>query len=174
MAAAAQTLSSPPCMNLTPTRTKPLLHSSLSPTAILPLPLHLHLHYKKPTAIVCNAQLDNSVGEEHDSIDDPFFDMYAMAESESDEDDETESSVDLLIRFLQSMFKKVSKRAKKASRSLLPPAISPQLVICTLGGTVFVALLLLRVIWAAIAYFQSSGDGVSHGGSFSGDTQPVT
>lgn len=57
MAAATQTLSSPPCMNLTPTRTKPLLHSSLSPTAILPLPLHLHLHYKKPTAIVCNAQV---------------------------------------------------------------------------------------------------------------------
>lgn len=118
-----------------------------------------------------------------------------MVEEESDEED-TESSVDLLIRFLQSMCKKVSKRAKKASRSVLPALIPTQLVsfavdgilllgslsivkallevACTLGGTVFVAILLLRVIWATLAYFQSSGSSFYQGENSFGTTQPVT
>lgn len=49
-------------------------------------------------------------------------------DEESDEEEETESSIDLLVRFVQSMFKKVSKRARKATRSVLPDVISPQLV----------------------------------------------
>lgn len=49
-------------------------------------------------------------------------------EEESDDEEESESSFDLLIRFVQSMFKKVSKRARKATRSILPDVISPQLV----------------------------------------------
>lgn len=51
-----------------------------------------------------------------------------MMEDESDDEEDAESSVDLLIRFLQSMFKKAGRRAKKASRSVLPDAIPPQLV----------------------------------------------
>lgn len=50
-------------------------------------------------------------------------------ETDEEEEETEESSVDLLVRFLQSMVKKISKRAKKASRSVLPPAISTQLVI---------------------------------------------
>lgn len=46
-----------------------------------------------------------------------------------DEEDDAESSIDLLLRFLQSMFKKISRRAKKATRSVLPTAISTKLVI---------------------------------------------
>ncbi|KAH9709271.1 protein SHORT HYPOCOTYL IN WHITE LIGHT 1 [Citrus sinensis] len=105
----------------------------------------------------------------------------------SDDEDDMDSSVDLLIRFLQATFKKVSKRAKKASRSILPAAISPKLVsfavdgilllaslsilkallevVCSIGGTVFVLILLLRFIWAAISYFQSSGNSFNQGGS---------
>lgn len=49
-------------------------------------------------------------------------------DEESDEEEETESSIDLLVRFVQSMFTKVSKRARKATRSILPDVISPQLV----------------------------------------------
>lgn len=79
------------------------------------------------------SQANNSSGREthHEIIDEAFFfDGEDLAEEEeSDEEDETDSSVDLLIRFLQSMVKKISKRAKKASRSVLPPAISTQLVI---------------------------------------------
>lgn len=60
-------------------------------------------------------------------MDEDLFGGYDGVEDDTDEED-AESSVDLLIRFLQSMFKKVSKRAKKASRSVLPSVISPQLV----------------------------------------------
>jgi hypothetical protein len=105
--------------------------------------------------------------------------------SGDDDDDDTESSFDLFFRFVQSLFKKVSKRAKKASRSVLPPAISPEIVsfavdgilllaslsiikallevICTLGGTVFTVIMILRLIWTAVSYFQSRG-----GNSFNG------
>ncbi|KAM7250044.1 hypothetical protein ACFE04_021927 [Oxalis oulophora] len=127
-------------------------------------------------------------------------------DDDDDDDDDTESSFDLFFRFMQSLFKKVSKRAKKASRSVLPPAISPEIhayphcgdrltgryqvsfavdgilllaslsiikalleVICTLGGTVFAVIMILRLIWTAVAYFQSrdssniNGRGASFG-----------
>jgi len=72
-------------------------------------------------------KLNSSGGGEPYEVDEAGFDEYDGIEDESDEED-AESSVDLLIRFFQSMFKKVSKRAKKASRSVLPTVISPQLV----------------------------------------------
>ncbi|KAI3833641.1 hypothetical protein MKX03_022419 [Papaver bracteatum] len=129
-------------------------------------------------------------------------------EEEEDDDDEIEreSSMDLLFRFVQSMYKKFSKRAKKATLSILPPAISPPLVsfavdgvllltslsivkallqvvctlgvmeihtiqlyprykparirgavtlvVCTLGGSVFIVILIIRVIWATLSYFN--------------------
>ncbi|KAK9107860.1 hypothetical protein Syun_023871 [Stephania yunnanensis] len=130
------------------------------------------------------------------------FDLYQDEEEaeedgiDEEEDEETESSVDLLIRFLRSMFKKVSKRAKKATRSMLPPAFSPQLVsfavdgvlilmllsiakallevVCTLGGSVFSAVLLLRVIWATAYHFQSIANSFNDGSTSSGSPQPVT
>lgn len=60
-----------------------------------------------------------------------YFDGDGLVEDddETDEEDDTESSVDLLLRFLQSTFKKLSRRAKKVTRSVLPAAISTQLVI---------------------------------------------
>lgn len=66
-------------------------------------------------------------GEPYEMDETGLFDEYDGIEDDSDDED-AESSVDLLIRFFQSMFKKVSKRAKKASRSVLPTVISPQLV----------------------------------------------
>ncbi|KAK7309546.1 hypothetical protein RJT34_06358 [Clitoria ternatea] len=145
-----------------------------------------HNHRSNPIITNCHGKLNSSSGREPYEVDEAGFDDYDGVEDDADEDD-TESSVDLLIRFLQSMFKKVSKRAKKASRSVLPTVISPQLVsfavdgtlllaslsvvkallevICTLGGTVFAAILILRVIWAAVSYFQSSGNNFNQGGS---------
>ncbi|GMN41731.1 hypothetical protein TIFTF001_010950 [Ficus carica] len=182
-------------------------------------------HAHKSRLILCCSQLNNSTREEAQEIaDDGFFfdgggDLVVEEDDETDEEDEEteESSVDLLVRFLQSMVKKISKRAKKASRSVLPPAISTQLVsfavdglmllaslsivkallevhkrgssfhepsshgkpcviwvVCTLGGTVFVAILLLRVIWATVSYFQTSGNNFNQGGSSFGTAQPVT
>ncbi|CAA7031869.1 unnamed protein product [Microthlaspi erraticum] len=101
-------------------------------------------------------------------------------DDDDEEDDERESSVDLLIRFLRSMFKKVSKRAKKASRRILPAAMSPRLVffavdgilllgslsitraflevICNLGGLVFTVILMIRLFWAGASFFQNNGN----------------
>lgn len=71
--------------------------------------------------------------QDPEGIGDVFFDdtydmMVEEDEEDDDDEDETESSIELFIRFLQSMFKKLSKRLKKASRSMLPAVISPQLV----------------------------------------------
>ncbi|MCH99646.1 hypothetical protein A2U01_0020660, partial [Trifolium medium] len=36
-------------------------------------------------------------------------------------------------------------------------------VICNIGGTVFAAILILRVIWAAVSHFQSSANSFNQG-----------
>ncbi|KAJ4851211.1 hypothetical protein Tsubulata_032760 [Turnera subulata] len=79
------------------------------------------------------SQLDGSASgvEAEEEIGESFFDDSEVILDDSDEDDDdAESSLDLLVRFLHSMFKKLSKRAKKATRSMLPAAISPQLFVC--------------------------------------------
>lgn len=51
-------------------------------------------------------------------------------DDEDDSDDEGEDrSLDLLIKFVQNVFRKISKRAKKAVRSVLPLSIPNELVI---------------------------------------------
>ncbi|XP_060184966.1 protein SHORT HYPOCOTYL IN WHITE LIGHT 1 [Lycium barbarum] len=157
------------------------------------------LHQRNPILTICYAKFDGSIGEAAERMYRMNFEDDELVEEddeeESDEEEESESSIDLLIRFVQNMFKKVSKRARKATRSILPDVISPQLVsfavdgvlilaslsilkaflevVCTLGGAVFVAILLLRVLWSAVSYFQSTGSDFNSGGSSYGRTQPV-
>ncbi|EOA17435.1 hypothetical protein CARUB_v10005738mg [Capsella rubella] len=106
-----------------------------------------------------------------------FDDDY---EGEEDEDDheEEDRSLDLLLRFVENVFRKVSKRARKAVRSILPVSISTKLVgfsvngvlilaflwilkaflevACTLGTIVFTSILLIRGLWAGVAYIQEN------------------
>ena len=54
-------------------------------------------------------------------------------DDEEDEDDHEEEeeeyrSLDLLLRFVENVFRKVSKRARRAVRSILPVSISTKLV----------------------------------------------
>ncbi|KAK8303632.1 uncharacterized protein LOC105780107 isoform X3 [Gossypium raimondii] len=114
------------CSCVVPIATNKLPHSSFSPPATLSFPPHKSFNPKPPISSICRSQFDGSGYEESEAVEEPFF-PYLVEESD-DEDDETESSVDLLLRFLHSMFRKVSKRAKKASRSILPAAMSPQLL----------------------------------------------
>ncbi|KAL7594078.1 protein SHORT HYPOCOTYL IN WHITE LIGHT 1 [Lactuca sativa] len=105
-------------------------------------------------------------------------------DEDDDEDDEEEEeddrSMDLLIRFVENVFKKISKRARKAVRSVLPINIPTKLVgfsvngviilaffwilkaflevVCTLGSVVFVSILLVRGVWTGISYFQEGGN----------------
>ncbi|KAG9445540.1 hypothetical protein H6P81_011668 [Aristolochia fimbriata] len=103
-----------------------------------------------------------------------------------DEDDDDDRSLDLLVRFIQNVFRKVSRRARKAVRSVLPIVISPKLVrfsvngvliltflwvlkaflevICTLGSIAFVSILLIRGVWTGFTYFQENRYNNSNGG----------
>ncbi|XP_044490405.1 protein SHORT HYPOCOTYL IN WHITE LIGHT 1 [Mangifera indica] len=177
---ARATILSSPCVIGLPLPLNKLRHSSRLPPPNLPF----HNHNKTlRLSLICHGQLDDSaVDDAHDIDRESFLDDLM-----GDDEDETESSIDLLIRFLQTMFKKLSKRAKKVSCSILPTVISTQLVsfavdgilllaalsilkallevVCTLGATVFVVILLLRVVWAASSYFQSNGNGFNQGGN---------
>jgi len=44
------------------------------------------------------------------------------------DDDEEDRSLDLLARFLHSVFRKASRRARRAARSVLPPSVPAELV----------------------------------------------
>ncbi|PON86835.1 ATP phosphoribosyltransferase regulatory subunit [Trema orientale] len=99
-------------------------------------------------------------------------------DDDEEDDDEEDRSLDLLIKFVQNVFKKISKRARRAVRSVLPIVIPTRLVgfsvngvlilaflwilkaflevVCTLGSVVFVSILLIRGIWTGATYLQES------------------
>lgn len=159
------------------------------------------LHRTNPSLTIRHAKFGGSIREEAEGIFGANFGDEIRADDgyesdDSEDDNDTESSIDLLIRFVRSIFRKVSKRAKKATCSILPGFISSQLVsfavdgvlilaslsllkaflevICTLGGTVFAVILLLRVLLSVVAYFQSNSDGFNQNGSSSyGNAQPL-
>lgn len=54
------------------------------------------------------------------------FDDYD--DDEDDEAEEEDRSLDLLVKFVENVFKKVSRKARKAVRSVLPQSISKNLV----------------------------------------------
>ncbi|CAL0311949.1 unnamed protein product [Lupinus luteus] len=188
---AGATSTTAPLINLTHLSSSNLLQFSANnlpfPLQSFPSRLHYNHRFSNPITTNCHGKLNNSTGGDAYEMDGGIFGGYDVIEEDDGDEEDTESSVDLFIRFLQSMFKKLSKRAKKASRSVLPGVISPQLVsfavdgtlllatvsivkaflevICTLGGTVFAAILFLRVIWAAISYFQSNGNNFNQGGN---------
>lgn len=167
--------------------------SSSSNLAISNYTFHHHPRLSRSINPIRHAKLSSE-----EQLEEALFgveDEIEEGESE-DEDEETESSLDLLFRFTQSLYRKLSKKAKKATRSVLPPLIAPQLVsfavdgvlllaslsilkaflevVCTLGGTVFIAVLLLRLMWAGIYHFQSSGNGLDQGDNSYGSPQPVS
>eukprot|EP00262_Sarcandra_glabra_P004187 TRINITY_DN1516_c0_g1_i4.p1 TRINITY_DN1516_c0_g1~~TRINITY_DN1516_c0_g1_i4.p1 ORF type:complete len:192 (+),score=25.03 TRINITY_DN1516_c0_g1_i4:115-690(+) len=101
-------------------------------------------------------------------------------ETDGDEE-EDDRSLDLLVRFVHNVFRKVSRRARKAVRSVIPLPISTKLVgfsvngviilaflwilkaflevVCTLGSIVFVSILLIRGVWSGVSYLQESRNG---------------
>ncbi|KAG1366671.1 putative protein SHORT HYPOCOTYL IN WHITE LIGHT 1 [Cocos nucifera] len=49
-------------------------------------------------------------------------------DDDDEEEDDDDRSLDLLARFLHNVFRKISRRARKAVRSVLPPSIPTNLV----------------------------------------------
>jgi len=56
------------------------------------------------------------------------FDEDYDGEEDDDDHEEEDRSLDLLLRFVENVFRKISKRARKAVRSILPVSISTKLV----------------------------------------------
>ncbi|KAJ4972482.1 hypothetical protein NE237_005656 [Protea cynaroides] len=195
MAGAA--VSSPAALTLFPSTNVRCSRFNPATIPLFHLPLHPSSRSLKcnrcPRNNICNGK-PNSSGRETVEMEEGFFDGDGEIEDESEEDD-SESSIDLLFKFMQSIFRRVSKSAKKATRSVLPPAISPQLVsfavdgvllltslsivkallevVCNLGGAVFFVILLLRVVWMAVSHFRSSENSFNQGGSSYGTAQPA-
>ncbi|CAM8977243.1 unnamed protein product [Rhodiola kirilowii] len=65
------------------------------------------------------------------------------------EEDEEDRSVELLVRFLQNVFKKISKKARKAVRLVLPVSIPTELVCFSVDGVTMLAFL-----WLAKAFVE--------------------
>ncbi|XP_028767216.1 protein SHORT HYPOCOTYL IN WHITE LIGHT 1 [Neltuma alba] len=163
------------------------------PHSAFPLPKPaLQLRYSRiivPPLQASRPRIPNFPQDDSNSVDDPrkwrrtinsarggIDDDYE--DDGNDDNDEEERSLDLLVRFLRNMFKKVSKRARTAVRSVLPQAISTKLVgfsvngvlvlaflwifkaflevVCTLGSVVFVSILLIRGVWSGVTYLQES------------------
>nr|XP_010907347.1 protein SHORT HYPOCOTYL IN WHITE LIGHT 1 isoform X2 [Elaeis guineensis] len=155
----------------------PSLRSSLSPFPNKPI------KSSKINGVSWEGRGEEGEGEDIEGV---FSVDSDVEEGESGEEDE-ESGLDLLFQFLQSLFRRVSRRATKAARAVLPPVISPQLVsfsvdgillltlvslvkaflevLCTLGGSIFIIILLLRVIWSLLSHIQSRSYDVNEGRS---------
>ncbi|KAL9673945.1 hypothetical protein QQ045_030209 [Rhodiola kirilowii] len=67
------------------------------------------------------------------------------------EEDEEDRSVELLVRFLQNVFKKISKKARKAVRLVLPVSIPTELVCFSVDGVTMLAFL-----WLAKAFVEGN------------------
>ncbi|CAH1437136.1 unnamed protein product [Lactuca virosa] len=66
-----------------------------------------------------------------------FFGDYDEDDDEDDEEEEEDDrSMDLLIRFVENVFKKISKRARKAVRSVLPINIPTKLVLICISQVI--------------------------------------
>ncbi|XP_062028890.1 protein SHORT HYPOCOTYL IN WHITE LIGHT 1-like [Rosa rugosa] len=74
---------------------------------------------------------------------------YGFEDDDEDDDDEEDRSLDLLVRFVQNVFSKVSKRARRAVRSVLPVAIPTKL-----GGLSVNGVLVLAFLWVLKAFLE--------------------
>ncbi|XP_021892356.1 protein SHORT HYPOCOTYL IN WHITE LIGHT 1 [Carica papaya] len=144
-------------------------------------------HIQSPFPLFASRKTTSNISQRNnDLVDDPRSWSHSIApdyheddeDEDVDDDEEEDRSLDLLVRFVQNVFKKISKRARRAARSVLPPSISTKLVgftvngvlilaflwvlkaflevVCTLGSIVFVSILLIRGIWTGITYLQES------------------
>ncbi|CAH1414564.1 unnamed protein product [Lactuca virosa] len=66
-----------------------------------------------------------------------FFGDYDEDDDEDDEEEEEDDrNMDLLIGFVENVFKKISKRARKAVRSVLPINIPTKLVLICISQVI--------------------------------------
>ncbi|OVA00295.1 hypothetical protein BVC80_1185g12 [Macleaya cordata] len=83
------------------------------------------------------------------SIGDFNFDVGNEDDEDDDDDEDEDRSVDLLVRFVQNVFRKISRRARKAVRAVLPISISTKLVGFSVNGVIILAFL-----WVLKAFLE--------------------
>ncbi|KAK8962967.1 hypothetical protein KSP40_PGU020185 [Platanthera guangdongensis] len=153
-----------------------LLLSLLPITLSSRFPLHLCASSRYPNyakqAVVVVPDPRSWVGDLGASDDGGDLDDGDDEEEEEDDD----RSLDLLARLLQNMFQKISRQARKAVRSVLPPSISTKLVrftvngvlilaflwllkaflevACAVGSAVFTSILIVRGIWSGMSFLK--------------------
>ncbi|CAA6663023.1 unnamed protein product [Spirodela intermedia] len=98
----------------------------------------------------------------------PFSKLKVILEQLGLRGEEEDRSLDLLVRFLHNVFRNISRRVRKAVRSvgfsvdgMLVLAFLWILkafleVVCTLGSMVFISILLVRGVWSGVSYFQET------------------
>ncbi|CAN1141551.1 Protein SHORT HYPOCOTYL IN WHITE LIGHT 1 [Linum perenne] len=79
-----------------------------------------------------------------DLVDDDDLDDY-----DDDDDEEEDRSLDLFLKFVQNIYRKISKRARKAVRSVLPTIIPSNLVGFSVDG-----VLVLAFLWVLKAFLE--------------------
>ncbi|KAM7482400.1 hypothetical protein LguiB_006983 [Lonicera macranthoides] len=103
--------------------------------------LRFHLHRPPPSPRQASKRVSNFTRESSSSVDDHRkwsrnrsgvvvgeYDDDGDEDEDDDDEDEEDRSLDLLVRFVQNVFKKISRKARKAVRSVLPINISAKLL----------------------------------------------
>ncbi|GLT46672.1 hypothetical protein SLA2020_204140 [Shorea laevis] len=162
------------------------------------IPLHRHSqsHSFQRLEFQTSGRIPNLRKGRRDILDGPRYWGYSLAEQfvdEADGEEDEERSLELFIKFLHNMFRKISKRVRKIARSILPSSIPTDLlnfsvngilllallwfakafleVACSLGNAVFSSILLIRVVWTALNYLQEYREKIN---SLDGDNSALT
>ncbi|CAN4112076.1 unnamed protein product [Withania somnifera] len=165
------------------------LYKYYYPNSINPHPQFTHLHFNLRRISGFHLQASRRISNFPHGGDDLIGESrnwrrdrgtMVIGDDEDEDDEEEDRSLDLLVKFVQNVFKKLSRKATKAIRSVLPVSISSQLVafsvngviiltflwlskavlevFCTLGSVVFASILLIRGVLTGISYLQNNGN----------------
>lgn len=150
-----------------------------------PRPQFAHIKFNLRLISTFRLQASRRISNFHQGGDDLIGDSRnwshhrgGIVNGDDEDEEEEDRSLGLLVKFIQKVFKKLSRKARKAVRAVLPDSISTQLVsfsvngviiltflwlskavlevVCTLGSVVFASILLIRGVWTGISYLQNN------------------
>ncbi|KAJ6302632.1 hypothetical protein OIU77_016673 [Salix suchowensis] len=120
--------------------------------------LFLHFHSSKsPNSLLRASRRISNLDDPRNwsrSINSNFADGHED-DGDDDEAEEEDRSLDLLVRFISNVFKKVEFSVNGVLLLAFLWVLKAFLeVVCTLGSMVFVSILLIRGIWSGVTYLQ--------------------
>ncbi|KAJ6964982.1 hypothetical protein NC652_003025 [Populus alba x Populus x berolinensis] len=120
--------------------------------------LILHFHSSRsPNSLLQASRRTSNLDDPRNwsrSINSDFADDHED-DGDDDEAEEEDRSLDLLVRFISNVFKKVEFSVNGVLLLAFLWVLKAFLeVVCTLGSMVFVSILLIRGIWSGVTYLQ--------------------